>query len=284
MSSTDNRWRRTMLYSVSAAVFGGLAWLLLVAVFIPREEKTHGWLLCIPVTVFWLVVGFFVGLFGRKKRLEGGPSSEVRRRRSWPVLGLAFLGQFIYRLIVGGLVGTITASLLYLLMIGLGLAYYGDLNHVPGPSARSPLAEIIIWSLFISPWGGFTGAVLGALVGPRPLFGSSDRVGGPAIVGSLMGMVLGAVYGALCGAIFHTVARTESDFLTKNGFLLGVTLMMGLLAGATGGLLAGVWSEVQRTGKFRKAAARRSITAATAGRGEDNQGSGGLDSRIKPAD
>src|SRR5262245_3609949 len=113
MTHPGGRFRRGLLYSAAAGIFGGAMWFLMLLVAVPAAEwfSAPWWTVGAAGTAVWLAAGFVTGRFGPDARPRGeAPGSGTRLSRAAEAGG-----RFLYRLVVGSLVGFIAA-------VGSGLA------------------------------------------------------------------------------------------------------------------------------------------------------------------
>jgi len=213
---------------------------------VPEDERFSGpwWVTVIIGTVFWCVVGFVIGAFGPKAR-PSTPSPESRQKPAVFALRslFAFLGQLLYRGLVGYLVATITMGAYWGLVFGLGYVFRKYLDSLRGES----FAIVLMSAFGASGMGGLSGAVFGGLFAPTESQGKKERwtIVKAAAIGNLLGLVLAAHVGAICGTVVDFLYGQEALKKTGEDFLF-VLMAIGGGAGIVGGVLSGFWFRFRR--------------------------------------
>jgi len=187
-----------LLFGLVTGFFGGLFWAAIFSV--PPDEAlvASRWLLIVGGFLFWFFVGFLVGMFNAPRianemTLSGGREPSVVQRI------LIALGWFLYRLIVGWFVGVLATAILILTGFTLwfvGTLFFLNLKKLPSDSPEViALASGLITGLFCC----FSGAVFGALLGPRWSPSHRPSIASPAVRSSFLSFLLGLLIGASLG-------------------------------------------------------------------------------------
>jgi hypothetical protein len=239
MSNIRATIRRGLYFGLVGGAVGGVLWALIGFLESPQGALTAS----IVGTLFWLVVGFIVGLFNPPRSGRETVPGNERQRNTWGASTLRAVGRFFYRIVIGSLIGTIIIHVVLFSVIVVGVAIFGSLDQVlESMGKRLPYAWVIIFSLTAIDAGGFIGALAGALLGAMP----AEAHGKPGIskrsaLGCIIGMGLASKDGALIGAMvaFQDLHREETSDLQT--VAMAVAIMSGVIAGILGAILAGLF-------------------------------------------
>jgi hypothetical protein len=221
-----------LLFGSVAGLFGGLFWAVIVSLPPDEDLITSRWLLIVGGVLFWFLVGFLVGAFN-------APRSAGEKKRSgrgaYPFLQnlLMRVGWFLYKLIVGWLVGIIVTPLLSFIGNGIWIGTFHfifDLKEVP---RESPVHEVLGSGLMAGVFSCFFGSIFGALFVTRSNPSHRPAISSHALRSSFLAILLGIPIGA--------ALRLPPDSENSIFICLVVSLPIALLSGFLGRL----WMDIR---------------------------------------
>ena len=208
-------WRRGLLYGAVCGAVGAILW----AAIALSTGRLPDLLTAMAVgTISWAVVGFVVGALKPQGHGSlGRPQRAIRRT------ALGLVGQYVYRTVIGLLVGGIAAALVEVAGLGLATVAYGDITAAPRMGPKDLLFRIGFNAFVAGAGGGFIGGLVGAWLCTEGGLRTSIR-------GSLLGTAFAFVYGAFAGAVVDWHAALVASLVSAGvAGILGAILARVLL-------------------------------------------------------
>lgn len=220
------------LYGLTAALFGGSLWALLVFGMSDESSGAPRWIVLVGGILSWFLVGFLIGAFNAPRAVD----ETGKARPSLVHRILSAVGWFFYRLVVGYFVGGLTTFVLGLVcwtpwFVGIYLL----LDSGKEDLFDRPVGEVLLSSMAASLYCGFSGGIFGALMTTRRYASHRPPVGSRAARSCFLSFVFGIPFGASLGWL--TRPAGERLFVLVH---LAASVPVGVLAGILGGLWADV--------------------------------------------
>lgn len=225
-----------LLYGAVSGLFGGSGWALLASLPSDEEPPVPRWVLVGAGVAFCFLAGFLVGVFSGPRPTRDR-DELYERRDSLFAKGLAALGWFLYRLLVGYFIGFIATMVFCLIVF---TPFFAVLVLFIDPERKlfdRPETQMLLGAVAGSLYASFSGGLFGALIVSRRSFAVRSTLGWRAVRGSFLGFLFGLLFGA---------ALSGLTLEEKNGIVfLVVYLAASVPIGILAGILGGLWTDIR---------------------------------------
>jgi hypothetical protein len=180
---------------------------------------------CIVSFFTWGAIGFLLGFFSHREPATDAAGNLAIRRGAFSIMK-----QWVYRVIVGFVLGGLAAGMVELMHVGFIVVIYGGLDEFFNRKLNREemrLNDLGLFAMIGSATGAMLGGFMGALIAPI-------RYENRSIIRSSM---MAAAFGALGGAWFGgAVSLLYPEYLNL-GWIFTLAIIIGVLAGAGGAVV-----------------------------------------------